>query len=310
MVRILHIVTNMDRGEFLQGRIRLFARERKNVNMEQKTEQVQQIIWAIEQEILDVVHRICVEHGLRYSLAWGTLLGAVRHGGFIPWDDDIDLMMPREDYEKLLAIWTEAAPKGYILQNTRTESDFTQNFTKIRKDHTTFLQYDSERTKRYHKGIFIDIFPGDRVPANGIARKAQYAACAVNLLYSRGFASGFGGGIGAIEKILLKAPVEKHAARRECAERFISRWNGHGALQYVFPCTIQDSRRYYPANIFDDFKTIEFNSKRYMCVTDTDAVLRVNYGNYMQLPPEAERVWTHHPILLDFEHNYEELFPD
>ena len=87
--------------------------------MKQIPDQLQRQIWATEQEILDVIHQVCTEYGLRYSLAYGTLIGAVRHKGFIPWDDDIDLMMPREDYEKLLAIWNEAAPKGYILQNTR-----------------------------------------------------------------------------------------------------------------------------------------------------------------------------------------------
>lgn len=98
--------------------------------MKQIPDQLQRQIWATEQEILDVIHQVCTEYGLRYSLAYGTLIGAVRHKGFIPWDDDIDLIMPREDYEKLLAIWNEAAPKGYILQNTRTDPDFTQNFTK------------------------------------------------------------------------------------------------------------------------------------------------------------------------------------
>ena len=96
--------------------------------MKQIPDQLQRQIWATEQEILDVIHQVCTEYGLRYSLAYGTLIGAVRHKGFIPWDDDIDLIMPREDYEKLLAIWNEAAPKGYILQNTRTDPDFTQNF--------------------------------------------------------------------------------------------------------------------------------------------------------------------------------------
>lgn len=95
--------------------------------MKQIPDQLQRQIWATEQEILDVIHQVCTEYGLRYSLAYGTLIGAVRHKGFIPWDDDIDLIMPREDYEKLLAIWNEATPKGYILQNTRTDPDFTQN---------------------------------------------------------------------------------------------------------------------------------------------------------------------------------------
>lgn len=278
--------------------------------MAQTSDQLQQQIWSTEQEILDVIHQICTEHGLRYSLAYGTLIGAMRHKGFIPWDDDIDLMMPREDYEKLLAIWNQAAPKGYLLQNTRTDSDFTQNFTKIRKDHTTFLQSEDECSKQYHKGIFVDIFPGDHVPAGKIGQKMQYIACAVNLLYSRGHASGSGGMIGKIEKILLKAPKEKHSVRRERAEKKIRSWNGNQSLQYVFPSTIGSSRKYYPANLFERMKTIEFNGKRYMCVADADAALRVEYGDYMQLPPEKDRVWKHHPILIDFEHNYEELRDD
>ena len=94
--------------------------------MKQISDQLQRQIWTTEQEILDVIHQVCTEYGLRYSLAYGTLIGAVRHKGFIPWDDDIDLIMPREDYEKLLTIWNEAAPKGYILQNTRTDPDFTK----------------------------------------------------------------------------------------------------------------------------------------------------------------------------------------
>lgn len=275
--------------------------------MAQTSDQIQQRVWAEEQEILDVIHQVCTEYGLRYSLAYGTLLGAVRHKGFIPWDDDIDLIMPREDYEKLLVIWNEAAPKGYILQNTRTDPVFTQNFTKIRKDHTTFLQDEAERAKHYHKGIFVDIFPGDRVPSGKIGQKMQYIACAVNLLYSRGYTSGSGGVIGITEKVLLKAPKEKYAVWRERAEKWVRHWNGRESLQYVFPNTIACSRRYYPANSFEEMKTIEFNRKQYMCVADANTILHIEYGDYMQLPPEKDRVWTHHPILIDFEHNYEEL---
>ena len=267
--------------------------------------QIQRRIWATEQEILDVIHQICTEHGLRYSLAYGSLIGAMRHKGFIPWDDDIDIMMPREDYEKLLAVWDQSAPKGYILQNTRTDSDFTQNFTKIRKDHTTFLQGEEERTKQYHKGIFVDIFPGDRVPSGKIGQNIQYIACAVNLLYSRS-----GGMIGKVERFLLKAPKEKYPVRRERAEKKIRSWNGNESLLYVFPNTIGCSRKFYPANLFEDMKTIEFNGKQYMCVADADTILRIEYGDYMQLPPEEERVWKHHPILIDFKHNYEELRDD
>ena len=261
----------------------------------------------LELEILDVVHQVCLRNGLKYSLAYGSLLGEVRHGGFIPWDDDIDIFMPREDYETLLSIWNQVAPEGYILQNVNTDADFSQSFTKIRKDHTIFLQSETELTKCYHKGIFIDIFPGDRVAPGIIRREIQYIACAVNLLYSRGYVSGSGGLMGKIERILLNVPKEKYAIRRVQTERLIRHWNGNHKALYFFPCTIECSRHYYPANMFERLESVEFDGRYYMCVADPDAILRVEYGDYMQLPPESERVWKHHPLLIDFEHNYEEI---
>lgn len=264
-------------------------------------------VWKTEQEILDVIHDICLKYNLRYSLAYGTLIGAVRHKGFIPWDDDIDIMMPREDYEKLRYIWNQAAPEGYILQDGRTNPDFTQSFMKIRKDHTTFLQDESEREKSYHKGIFVDIFPGDRVAPGAIGRKIQYAMCAIHLLFSRGHGSGSGGMVGLIEKVLMKLPKKCYPQIRSGASRMVQCWNGRTDCKYVFASTISASRHYYAPDMFDHLKCIEFNGKQYFSVADTDAVLRVEYGDYMQLPPESERVWKHHPIIVDFEHNYEEL---
>ena len=264
-------------------------------------------VWQVEQEILDVIHRVCREHNLRYSLAYGTLIGAVRHGGFIPWDDDIDLVMPREDYEKLLAIWEDVAPKEYILQNTRTDGDFTQTFTKIRKNHTTFLQYEVEREKGYHKGIFVDIFPGDRVAPGKVSRALQYVCCAVNLLYSRGFTSGSGGLMGVVERVLLQLPGRFRLKLRTLAEKGIRSWNGREDLMYFFPSTIGSAKNYYTPQLFSDWKTISYCGKDYCCVSDPDGFLRVDYGDYMQLPPEEERTWKHHPIIIDFEHNYEEL---
>lgn len=266
-----------------------------------------QAVWQVEQEILDVIHKVCTENHLRYSLAYGTLIGAVRHGGFIPWDDDIDIMMPREDYEKLLSIWNDVAPRGYILQNTRTEPDFTQNFTKIRKDHTTFLHGLEEGKMMHHKGIFVDIFPGDRVAPKKLSRNLQYIACAINLLYSRCFTSGADGVMGAVERFLLRTPRKNYTKYRDKAERFIRRWSARTDCQYVFPSTIGSACKYYPADLFDNLTTIPFNGKEYCCVADTDTTLRVEYGDYMQLPPKEDRVWKHHPIIIDFEHNYDEL---
>ena len=112
----------------------------------------------VELEILGEVHKFCIKHKIRYSLYCGTMLGAVRHGGFIPWDDDIDICMLRDDYNRFIKLWSESNNQDYIIQNKENQALFTQSFTKIRKNHTAFLQpYDI--AGQYHTGIFIDILP-------------------------------------------------------------------------------------------------------------------------------------------------------
>ena len=127
----------------------------------------------IELDILDAVDRFCREHDINYSLSYGTLIGAVRHQGFIPWDDDIDLMMKRDDYDRFIKEWTNDPPDGLFLQTEVTDPDYRNNFLKIRKNNTTFIQSEKEKTCGYHTGIFIDIFPVDRVAPEGLSRNCN-----------------------------------------------------------------------------------------------------------------------------------------
>ena len=263
-------------------------------------------IRAVELEILDEFHRVCEENHLRYSLAYGTLIGAVRHQGFIPWDDDIDLMMPREDYEELLRIWDHAADKKYLLRNKRNEPGYTQNITKIRKDHTAFVQSRAEMCAPYHTGIFIDIFPGDRVAPKGIRRSLQYVSCMINLLFSRGYKSKSGGVTGLLEGLMLKLPERFRYRVYLKTERSIARYQNTNR-EIFFPCTLKDSKLYYPADLFDSFEKMDFCGRKYNAVSDYDTALRTEYGDYMQLPPEEERVWTHHPLVVDLERNSPEI---
>ncbi len=268
-------------------------------------DEIQKKLFECEQEILDVIDDVCRKNNLRYSLAYGTLLGAVRHKGFIPWDDDIDIMMPRSDYDKLLKIWNDAAPKGYILQTYYDHPDYDNNFSKIRKDNTTFIMFDVEKTRSYHKGIFVDIFPAEYKAEGKIGRKIQFAACALNLLYTRGYTSGAKGMQGKLEKMLLNTSIETRHKRKLQAEKIILKWKNKPS-KYLLPCTIDSCRLAYPAEMFDNLIEMEFNGKKYLATGCYDEFLKLRYGDYMQLPPEEDRVWKHHPILIDFEHNYGE----
>ena len=268
-------------------------------------------VWAAEQSILDELDWLCTEHGLRYSLAYGTLLGAVRHGGFIPWDDDIDLMMPREDYDRLMELWPQIAPKGLILDRSDLDPENCNVFSKARKDHTTFLQFEYERTAHFHKGIFNDIFPADHVPHSRLAQKLQYVDFAFMLLFNRGFPSGSKGAVGFAERLLLRlVPKKRYFAVSQFFARRGRRWNNRPAAYLVCPITIGECRRRYPADLFDSMQRISFQGKTYAAFAKAEEFLTIRYGNFRQLPPEEERVWTHHPILVDFHRNYEELSPE
>lgn len=265
-------------------------------------------LWDAEQDILNVVHEFCEKHGLKYSLAYGTLIGAVRHSGFIPWDDDIDIMMPREDFDRLLSLWDIDAPEGYILETKELNKDIVNNHAKIRKNHTTFLQFESERKRNHHKGIFIDIFPVDRVAPGKVARAIQYAAFAVSILYCRGYISGAGKKSNFIGNTLLRAtPKKLYYPISSKAESLGKRWNNQHQTMLMATCTMSSCRHYYPSDIFDHLIKMQFRGQEYYAFRDYDTVLRIEYNDYMQLPPEEERTWKHHPIILDFEHNYEEL---
>ena len=135
-------------------------------------------------EMLMLVDKICKENDIQYSLCSGTLLGAVRHKGFIPWDDDLDIRMTRENYDKFLEVWDKLQPEGYLLQNKENSPRFPSSFSKIRKCHTTFLQFESERGA-HHTGIFVDIFPLDRIPRNRIKKCIFYISCLKYQIYTR-----------------------------------------------------------------------------------------------------------------------------
>ena len=125
-------------------------------------------LWAVQLDLLNEFDRVCKKHNLKYILDWGTLLGAIRHNGFIPWDDDVDVSMLREDYDKLMEIGPKEFKHPYFLQNHYTDKNYSDCVTKLRRsDTTSILSVDvSFRYKlAYNKGIFIDIFVFDNLPS-------------------------------------------------------------------------------------------------------------------------------------------------
>ena len=131
-------------------------------------------VWAVELDLLNAFSRVCEQHGLKWFVHAGTLLGAIRHQGFIPWDDDIDVVMPRNDYEKLCVLGPQVFQDYCFFQTEKTERFFCRNFARLRNSKTTAIQlWEQMYEYPYNQGIFIDIFPVDNIP-DGEEERKQY----------------------------------------------------------------------------------------------------------------------------------------
>lgn len=271
--------------------------------MDQQLKRIQ----ATELEILDVVDQFCKDHSICYSLTYGTLIGAVRHKGFIPWDDDIDLMMMRESYDRFISLWQENPPEGYFLQTDLTDPPYGNNFLKIRKNGTTFIQSEKEKTVSYHTGISIDIFPVDRVAPSARERKMQFLACQVNMLMTRNHTSGKKGIQGTAEKVFLSLPDSWKRMIKEKSYLYKTKWNhnSNSLLPLFWNGTMYGARKYFRHDLFDSITELPFEGKTYSAYANYHQFLTDYFGDYMKLPPEEKRK-THHPLLVDFEHEYNE----
>lgn len=259
----------------------------------------------VQLEILKHIDKFCREHKIKYSLAYGTILGAVRHGGFIPWDDDLDIMMLRKDYDRFLALWKDN--EEYILQNHETNNDFSQSFTKIRKKNTAFVQ-ETDLGKSYHKGIFVDIFPLYRVPEGKLKRLSQRAHTLLYQLYMRGFVPKNSGklvriGSGVLLKLHSKNNYPKLADKHL---KKIMKYNDNDQLKLFDLSTVISSRRLYKHDLFDNLCEIKYEDDTFPVVDSYIDILKTVYGDYMKLPDEDKRTWFHRPVCISFDREYTE----
>ncbi len=244
----------------------------------------------IELDILHRVHEFCIKKGLRYSLSFGTLIGAVRHQGFIPWDDDIDIMMPRPDYDRFMREFNGTYKHLYV-QNFENDDTWTFFQGKVLDSSTICKENES-----YSKHLFIDVFPCDALPK----RTADYENYFYmhKIFYKKIYRTARTYDIlrtnKKIEKAkyyIKKALYPKRADIFKDFHRFLDQFPFDKAMN--FHLQSYANLIIMPTCSFNDLITIPFEDLNALCIKNYDIFLRQAYGDYMQLPPVDERI-SHH----------------
>lgn len=258
----------------------------------------------VQLDILLEFDRICKENGLRYQLFAGTLLGAVRHKGFIPWDDDIDVVMAREDYDRLKEICKAHLKEGYFLQHYDSDPNFFRQFSRLRKDNTVYLQH-TYRNLDIHHGIFIDVFPLDNVMPGSVLEavrcKILSALLTVNRVKNVGVAPNANmlkKGLAKVLRVLLCIVPQRFINR--VITKVITMFNQRetGFLNHLTNGVSRERFRRYLMRR-DSFYSVvewEFEGRRFPISQHFHELLTNMYGDYLTLPPEDERR-PHHGIV-------------
>lgn len=245
--------------------------------------------------ILREFDRFCNENNLTYFVGYGTLLGAVRHGGFIPWDDDIDILMPRADYERLKDFSYIDSGKRYILTGAHNREGWPYAFSKCIDSST---ELDETRFNSGTIGVYIDIFPLDGMPSGKVARKLRLKHIylwhyLLNTLQKKDLS---GGGLKSAVKKLMR-PFAKRLGTKKIIDKLerlaqknpfeSSEWAGSQMI------CVYGERECMRREWFVGRERHVFGDIEVWIPSEYDKILTALYHDYMQLPPKEQRVARH-----------------
>lgn len=242
----------------------------------------------VQLHLLYVFDTICKEHNLVYFLGGGTLLGAMRHGGFIPWDDDLDVGMPRKDFEKFIEIAEGMLPKDVLLQCQKTNPSSVVSFAKLRDAYSFYCEMGSTIRTSDFLGIFMDIFPYDEMPGIADSRVASIIKRVqrfwwISKTYRWPFKGGFFYSLGrSLKARYFSLRYQMMLFKIRILRRFYP--NGKLCLtpESGFTCLFEKDKT-YPTKMF------KFEDGEFPCPNDPDAFLTSQYGNWREVPPVEKR---------------------
>lgn len=245
----------------------------------------------IQLEILDSIHHFCINNNLRYSLAFGSLLGAVRHKGYIPWDDDIDIMMPRPDYEQFCKLYN-GYKKNHTVQTYENDQSYYLAFAKVYDNRTEEIIFPT-RT-----GVFVDVFPIDGLPLDESERilygKKKLKLIFYDVLYTcknNAYRPGnkWFNAIKYVGKRLLY-PSRSRAIKKInnlCLQY------PYETSEYVDIVTGYSNDRGVKKDIFERYIIVDYEDIKVNIIKDYDTMLVKWFGDYMKLPPKEQQVPGH-----------------
>lgn len=252
--------------------------------------------------LLQEFDRICTRLQIPYVLFAGTLLGAVRHQGFIPWDDDLDVMLLRSDYDRLLQQADAVLDRDRFCLQKEFSEHWPMFFSKLRLNGTACLEKYHPKDPQSHQGVYLDIFPCDNALPNELGRRLQFAASKVVIaqsLAARGYDTDSTAKrlFMAACRLIPQKPMLwlARAGRRDSAVVHSFFGAAHGYAKNV-----------YPRAYFEQRTRLPFEGGDYPAPAQWDELLTLLYGAYRELPPPEQRQLKQHALLVDLEHSYEE----
>lgn len=262
-------------------------------------------LFAVLLDLLLEFDKVCKKHKLKYFMDGGSLIGTIRHKGFVPWDDDIDVVMPRKDYEKFIELSSEFE-SPYFLQNAYTDNDFYFAPTRIRNSNTTAL-VEKFAYREFNHGIWLTIFPLDKISL--VDGEDNYRRINELNIENSTYMRINNPHLSEIDKLRVKnysgrIPLDTYNEIHKIAmlhENEDTEFVGTMIISIV-----NFKRKLLPSKAFDNIVYKSFAGYDVPVPEDYDSVLKVEYGNYMELPPIEDRGLWHNGILFDADRPYTE----